>query len=649
MADHECRNAAHQAKKAGLACEKCRVLKVKCIRVEGQPCTKCSRSNSECIVPEPKQQVRPRRAKPRLADLESKLTDILGLLSGSNTSSSGDQSFNVPDVDPPGIDIHVGSDLADWLRYENPTVSETIQPPLPAEEALNTEHGTLTLSEALGNSDSAWITDLGLSPAVLPHLLDNFRRMSAYFPFVRLPEDLTAESMVNDRPFLLLAAVTNGSSRYRHLQGALIEKFKEALSQSLILAGEKDLDLLQGLLLHLAWFHFHFNPWSPQTYRYLQIAISMVVDLGLDKMVSDMMDGSTECGDAYSRDASRAYLGCYYISSVISTSNGKPNNLSLSDKMLQATRILQQTREFETDNLIYPLIQLQHLVERICETYRFEKGQPSRSRLPTHAGIFARELGEWWSAVPADLRENALLLSGYHATKVRIYDMGLAYNYGDARGAPGTLQNSATLPLCPMLINNLVQCVEYTKEYLDLFFAIPENEYTGLSFCIWYKTIIAIFILYRLSTGVSEIPEWDVNLTHQTLDVEGYLGRISSHLECLQKDVQAPNKTLFSMIPEIIGSVRRSYEMARGGYRQALDARHPHQSFSPPASSARGRYRCPGMRNLKPPTRVTVTEDSTLQSAVSAEIQMIENELLWTELLVTDAFSTTTSANSTTH
>jgi hypothetical protein len=190
----------------------------------------------------------------RLADLESKLTDILGLLSGSYTSSSGDQSFNVPDVDLPGIDIHVGSDLADWLRYENPTVSEMIQPPLSAEEALNTEHGTLTISEALGNSDSAWITDLGLSPAVLPHLLDNFRRMSAYFPFVRLPEDITAESMVNDRPFLLLAAVTNGSSRYRHLQGALIEKFKEALSQSLILAGEKDLDLLQGLLLHLAWY-----------------------------------------------------------------------------------------------------------------------------------------------------------------------------------------------------------------------------------------------------------------------------------------------------------------------------------------------------------------------------------------------------------
>ncbi|KAJ0417500.1 hypothetical protein BJY00DRAFT_325494 [Aspergillus carlsbadensis] len=646
MANHESRDTIHPAKKSSVACEKCRVLKVKCVRVEGQPCTK---SNSECIVPEPKQQARTRPAKPRLADLESKLTDILGLLSGSNTSSSGDQSFSVPDVELPGIDLHVGSDLTDCLGHEIPTVSDMIQPSLPVEETRGTEHGTLTSSEALRDCDSAWITDLGLSSAVLQHLLHNFRGMSAYFPFVRLPEHLTVESMVNDRPFLLLAAVTNGASRYRHLQAALIEKLKNVLSQSLILAGETDLDLLQGLLLHLAWFHFYFNPWSPQTYRYLQIAISVVIDLGLDKVVSNMMNRSTECDDPTSRDACRAYLGCYYISSVISTSNGKPNNLSLSNEMLQAAKMLQRTQEFETDNLIYPLIQLQHLVERTCETYRFEKTQPSRPRLPTHAGLYARELEEWWSAVPGDLRGNALLLSGYHATKVRIRDMGLAYNYGDARESPGTLQNSATLPLCPMVINNLVQCVEHIKEYLDLFFAIPEDEYTSLSFCMWYKVIIAIFVLYRLSTGVSEIPEWDVNLTHQTLDVEGYLGQISSHLECLRNDVQAPSQTLFAMIPEIIGSVRRSYEMARGGCRQALDARHPHPSFSPSASSTRGRYRCPGMRNLKRPTRVTGTEQSTLQSAVTAEIQMIENELLWSELLVTDTFTTTTSATLSTY
>jgi hypothetical protein len=59
--------------------------------------------------------------------------------------------------------------------------------------------------------------------------------------------------MAEDRPFLLLAAVAAASSKYCHLQDALIRQFKESLSQRVVMAGEKDLDLLQGLLVHLAW------------------------------------------------------------------------------------------------------------------------------------------------------------------------------------------------------------------------------------------------------------------------------------------------------------------------------------------------------------------------------------------------------------
>ena len=118
----------------------------------------------------------------------------------------------------------------------------------------NTTENTLEKSwEASIAIDAAWITDLGLGPVVLEHLLDRFRGMSSYFPFVRLSDAWTAASMAEDRPFLLLAAVVAASSKYCHLQDALIRKFKETLSQRVIMAGENDLDLLQGLLVHLAW------------------------------------------------------------------------------------------------------------------------------------------------------------------------------------------------------------------------------------------------------------------------------------------------------------------------------------------------------------------------------------------------------------
>jgi hypothetical protein len=78
--------------------------------------------------------------------------------------------------------------------------------------------------------------------------------------------------------------------------------------------------------------------------------------------------------------------------------------------MLRAAKILQQTQGPETDNAIYHLIHLQQLVENICETYRFEKNQPSRSRLPTHAGQFAMQLENWWSDLLPDLRQNSMII-----------------------------------------------------------------------------------------------------------------------------------------------------------------------------------------------------------------------------------------------
>lgn len=125
---------------------------------------------------------------------------------------------------------------------------------LGSSENQDTTENTLEKSWGASTAmEAAWITDLGLSPVVLEHLLDRFRGMVSYFPFVRLSDTWTAASMAEDRPFLLLAVVAAASSKYCHLQYALIRRFKESLSQRVIIAGEKDLDLLQGLLVHLAW------------------------------------------------------------------------------------------------------------------------------------------------------------------------------------------------------------------------------------------------------------------------------------------------------------------------------------------------------------------------------------------------------------
>ncbi|KAJ5159732.1 uncharacterized protein N7482_006736, partial [Penicillium canariense] len=611
----------------------------------------------------------------RLADIESKLSDIIGLLSRSDAPSDEDRNSTIP-IELADIDIHIGTDPVGCINHENVTDISMIGA-LGAQETNFMQHAPEGTSRYSTNQDAAWSADQGLSPAVLQHLVTVFSGMSTYFPFVRVPNGLEVALLSEDRPFLYLAAVTIASSRFQHLQAALSERFKEILSRSLIVAEEKDLDLLQGLILHLAWydvslcssiaiearltnrmFHFHFNPRSPQTYRYLQIAISMVVDLGIEELIIDMTDGDNELGDTYSREACRAYLGCYYISSVISTSSGKPNNLRISSNMLRAALVLQREREYDTDELIYHLLKQQQFVDEVCETYRFERQQSDRSRLCTHAERFATRLEDRWSSLSVELRRNgnmpqfsnytasstnrlrALLLNSYHAAKIRIFEMGLVYNYGQPRRHPKNAEDSTILSASPMLISNLIRCVESTKAYLDFFFTIPEMEYHKLSFSIWYQVVLAVFVLYRLSVGVSEVPEWDVNLTKASLDVEEYLGVLSSHLQSIRLDTAVLPKSLFTMMPEIIASVETSYATAMVNSALIVDTRHPHQPFSDrPALSVRGRHRCPGMRNLRQSANQSSTEQSTLQTAVSAEIQIIENEIFWRDLLVTGTFS----------
>jgi hypothetical protein len=83
--------------------------------------------------------------------------------------------------------------------------------------------------------------------------LATFREMSSYFPFVILPAEATVQSMFLEQPFLLLAVLAASSSAEKKLQHVLEEELRSTLSSRVVLEGEKSLDLLQGLLVYLAW------------------------------------------------------------------------------------------------------------------------------------------------------------------------------------------------------------------------------------------------------------------------------------------------------------------------------------------------------------------------------------------------------------
>jgi hypothetical protein len=163
-------------------------------------------------------------------------------------------------------------------------------------------------------------------------LLEKFRRIKTpRFPFVLLPGGKDANALRKEAPFLFLAVMTACHEHKSRLQHTLEREVKKWISERLIMRSEKSLDLLQGLLVHLAWHHYHFCPGQQQTTSLFQLLLSLVVDLGLntgpqgpDQITdSDFYKSTTlkHCHSDFKGAGStaehRALLGCYYLSSVL--------------------------------------------------------------------------------------------------------------------------------------------------------------------------------------------------------------------------------------------------------------------------------------------------------------------------------------------
>jgi hypothetical protein len=94
--------------------------------------------------------------------------------------------------------------------------------------------------------------DIGRQDEAL--LLLEFRtQMAPQFPFVVISPDSTSESLRRERPMLWRSIVVAASYHNPRRQIALGWKLMEEFSTRILLKAEKSLDLLQALLVHVAW------------------------------------------------------------------------------------------------------------------------------------------------------------------------------------------------------------------------------------------------------------------------------------------------------------------------------------------------------------------------------------------------------------
>ena len=84
-------------------------------------------------------------------------------------------------------------------------------------------------------------------------LLRIYQEASQDYSFIYVDPATSLETLRWEKPFLMLSILVMASVRARPLQVLLEKELRELLASKVIVEGELSLDLLQGLLLYVAW------------------------------------------------------------------------------------------------------------------------------------------------------------------------------------------------------------------------------------------------------------------------------------------------------------------------------------------------------------------------------------------------------------
>jgi hypothetical protein len=200
-------------------------------------------------------------------------------------------------------------------------------------------------------------------------LLETYRHMVEYFPFVTLPKDYSCQELIQHRPILMFAVLTVASYDSIILQQTLSREFRK-VAMVKILNGEKSLDLLQGLVVFIAWHHHYMDTQAVSVPMLLQLCVGIASDLGLDRLPTGLRS-PLHREDPRDREAKRAYLGCYYLASNIGLIEaGKSRCISYSTTLRNYASDLASVWEHKTDAVLPIFVDICQFMEDVEETFR---------------------------------------------------------------------------------------------------------------------------------------------------------------------------------------------------------------------------------------------------------------------------------------
>ncbi|KAJ5947193.1 hypothetical protein N7466_000208 [Penicillium verhagenii] len=476
------------------ACFNCSKSKCKCVSSPGlSGCERCHRMKRQCI---PGKAARSRKAEnnnpiKRIAQLEDKIDSIVSHLENSRRVR------------------HVS---------DSPCPPSTCNgPPIP-------------LTSATGVQVPSVLTEPAIERSPEECLVEFRERMLKYFPFMHLPHN--ARWMATHRPFLLtcIMAATSQSTKVKLELG---ETIKQTLIQRVYFDNNADavnLDLLLGLLTFIAWGHDSLlHGTAARVSRFAHLAMTLTFSLRLNKPPpadSNMlpMDKPRSIAENPQRtpEERRAVLGCFYMSSIVSSYFGQIDTMQWTPYMDECMDVLSEKNESVYDHMFIQQIKLQRVAVDIEEVKGTEKVPPAFYL----AGLRHR-MNNIKMQIPPQLLQDGIMLSSVYYTELSISGLMLCTKgFPDSQG-----------------LENLYDCLNTIKSALSNFFRVPVSDYHGIPFPFFIQFTRTIVVLIKLSTTKDAF--WDSALVSGTVDVLQVMDRLLSNIDAARTAIGDQGKDGF--------------------------------------------------------------------------------------------------------
>lgn len=111
-----------------------------------------------------------------------------------------------------------------------------------------------SLSRSPGQAQPSLNTEDAVFPDALLYIYRT--NMAPQFPFVIVPDKVSAAELVQTKPFLYKVLVMVASYHEKTRQAMMAHEIFQYLSTRMICGNERSFDLLQGLLVLMAWLVF---------------------------------------------------------------------------------------------------------------------------------------------------------------------------------------------------------------------------------------------------------------------------------------------------------------------------------------------------------------------------------------------------------